>query len=104
MNRRDFIKLMASASVAATFDWEKMLWVPGAKQIFIPTPKQIEVFGSGARVINANSVIRSLFVIDQDGVYRYINDLNMYKRVMHKVGDIANLPKLVPKGLITDED
>lgn len=37
MQRRDFLKILASSATAAyTMDWEKLLWVPGEKKIFIP--------------------------------------------------------------------
>jgi len=41
MNRRNFLaRLLAGvsgAAVAATFDVDRLLWVPGAKKIFLPS-------------------------------------------------------------------
>lgn len=41
MHRRDFLKLLLSAPIAYELDIEKLLWVPGKKTIFLPTPKKI---------------------------------------------------------------
>ena len=39
MDRRKFIQMIAAGSIAATFDVEKLLWLPGEKKIFIPSPQ-----------------------------------------------------------------
>lgn len=42
MNRRRFLSLLgiaAAGAVAAEFDPERLLWVPGAKAIFLPPPR-----------------------------------------------------------------
>ena len=36
MNRRQFFKLTAVASVGLVLDPERLLWVPGQKTIFLP--------------------------------------------------------------------
>ncbi len=36
MNRRDFLKFMLSTPLAATIDYEQLLWIPGEKTIFTP--------------------------------------------------------------------
>ena len=40
MNRRDFLRTLAAGlagtTVADTFDWDRLLWVPVAKRIFLP--------------------------------------------------------------------
>jgi hypothetical protein len=41
MNRRDFLKLLLSAPIAYELDIDKLLWVPGQKTIFLPSPKKI---------------------------------------------------------------
>lgn len=38
MNRRQLLKLLASGVVGSTLDVDRLLWVPGAKTIFLPTP------------------------------------------------------------------
>src|SRR5262245_49410794 len=44
MNRRDFLKYLLSTPLAATVDYEKLLWVP-EKKIFTPTLKDISLYG-----------------------------------------------------------
>lgn len=36
MNRRELLKLLLSGAVGHTLDIDRLLWVPGAKKIFIP--------------------------------------------------------------------
>lgn len=36
MHRRDFLRFLLAAPIAATVDVEKLLWVPGEKTIFLP--------------------------------------------------------------------
>lgn len=36
MNRRDLLKFLLTAPIAATLDVEKLLWIPGEKTIFLP--------------------------------------------------------------------
>lgn len=38
MNRRGFLGSLAAAAAALTLDPEMLLWKPGAKTIFIPSP------------------------------------------------------------------
>lgn len=42
MKRRSFLKFLLATSLAAVIDYEKLLWIPGEKTIFIPSPKQVE--------------------------------------------------------------
>jgi hypothetical protein len=37
MERRNFLRLIASGLIGSTVDVDKLLWVPGAKTIFIPS-------------------------------------------------------------------
>ena len=41
MNRRSFLSMLGVGAAATTFDPERLLWVPGAKTIFVPTPSRI---------------------------------------------------------------
>lgn len=41
LSRRGFLAALASGMVAATVDVDKLLWMPGAKKIFIPEPRII---------------------------------------------------------------
>lgn len=36
MNRRDLLKYLMATPLAATMDYEKLLWIPGEKKIFLP--------------------------------------------------------------------
>lgn len=48
MNRRAFLGLLASAAAGAALDPERLLWVPGRKTIFIPSARQVAVYGGAA--------------------------------------------------------
>jgi len=41
MNRRDFILSSLASAVGMTYDLDQLLWVPGAKKIFIPPPARV---------------------------------------------------------------
>lgn len=41
MNRRTFLGLAAAASAALALDPERLLWVPGAKTIFLPPERSV---------------------------------------------------------------
>lgn len=49
INRRNFIRLLLTTSIAETIDVEKLLWTP-TKTIFIPSKKQIEFLNSNVPV------------------------------------------------------
>lgn len=38
MNRRDFLKLIAIGIATHDLDIDRLLWVPGEKKIFLPSP------------------------------------------------------------------
>lgn len=53
MNRRDFLRgllTVAAGSVSGQLDIDRLLWVPGEKKIFIPSPKQIEFFTAADKI------------------------------------------------------
>lgn len=60
MNRRDFLRLVGlgavGAAAAATFDPERLLWVPGAKTFFLPSTKPI-VVGPFGMAFNVGDLI-----------------------------------------------
>lgn len=41
MNRRDLLRYLLSTPLATVIDYEKLLWIPGEKTIFIPSQAQI---------------------------------------------------------------
>lgn len=51
MFRRDFINVLGALAASAVLDPERLLWVPGKKRIFIPSPSQqaadLQVFVNG---------------------------------------------------------
>ena len=40
MNRRAFLRTLSGSTVALVLDPERLLWVPGARTIFLPPPKR----------------------------------------------------------------
>jgi hypothetical protein len=50
MNRRQLLKLLGLGVIGHTLDVDRLLWVPGAKKIFIPEPRN-HVFFSEAQII-----------------------------------------------------
>lgn len=57
MNRRDFLKFLLATPAATFVDYEKLLWIPGEKTIFLPPAvthmQLLEMFyGSSFRYIN----------------------------------------------------
>lgn len=38
MDRRNFLRLLATGIVGMELDLDRLLWIPGAKKIFLPTP------------------------------------------------------------------
>jgi hypothetical protein len=45
MNRRQLLKLLVSGVVGSTIDVDRLLWTPGTRTIFIPSPKQVVYLG-----------------------------------------------------------
>lgn len=43
MDRRNFLRLLATGVIGHTLDVDKLLWVPGQKKIFIPSTKQLSI-------------------------------------------------------------
>ena len=43
MNRRELLKLILSGVIGHTLDVDRLLWVPGAKKIFIPSGKTLSM-------------------------------------------------------------
>jgi len=44
MHRRDLLKYLLMTPAATFIDYEKLLWVPGEKKIFVPSRRQLELF------------------------------------------------------------
>ena len=60
MTRRDMLKVLLGTAAASYVDYEKLLWIPGEKTIFIPpVAPSIELIDWGHRVTPHN--INELF-------------------------------------------
>jgi hypothetical protein len=79
-SRRGFLKLLAAGLVGHAVDVDKLLWVPGAKTIFLPSARQVyvhtlimqhELFVHNPRMMGK---ISGLF--DADDVF--------YNQIMHR--------------------
>lgn len=61
MNRRAFLRTLLGSAAALTLDPERLLWVPGAKTIFLPS----------SRVLTADDLeFWGILAICDDGIYR----------------------------------
>lgn len=54
MKRRDFLKLLLATAAAEYVDYEKLLWIPGEKKIFIPESIDATLFGIPYHQTNAS--------------------------------------------------
>lgn len=70
LSRRGFLGLFGSAAVAATVDPERLLWVPGAKTISIPSPVILQVEWTPKMYQVMTSINWKAFVNDDLGVFR----------------------------------
>jgi len=65
MNRRGFLGTLLAAAAAEAADPERLLWVPGARKIFVPPARELSVItvGSAAKTrpwIKKGDVITAL--------------------------------------------
>lgn len=63
MNRRDFLRIMLASAGAATYDYEKLLWIP---QPFITVPARDEW-----EPIRINGIFRA---IDDGGMFNFFDE------------------------------
>lgn len=68
LNRRGFLGALAAALAGATLDPERLLWRPGAKTIFLPTPQDARVYTSFQELTSAvaHSISRQLRLTSLD--------------------------------------
>lgn len=88
MNRRGFLGSLATAAAALVLDPERALWVPGAKKIFIPSPKPVERIPVGVDLRNGMLVFSDQVTLTEssaailgtgpfrDDEYRFAYDKN----------------------------
>jgi len=71
MNRRTLLRLLAMGVIGHTLDVDKLLWIPGQKKIFLPSPglSSSEILDIEFRKLIP--MIRRLFERD-DGFYELI--------------------------------
>lgn len=56
MNRRAFLSALGAVAAGAVLDPEMLLWKPGAKTIFLPSPRKLKVFTLGPPVVSSFSI------------------------------------------------
>ena len=95
MNRRELLKLIASGAIGHTLDLDRLLWVPGAKKIFIPS--------SG---ISISSIISlELKRITPHLQMLFERDSAFYRAIgSRKVELISSRPMRIPLSLQLDDD
>ena len=84
MNRRAFLALFTAGAAGMALDPERLLWVPGAKTIFLPT---IITGFSGPRVIEyAENTTNRIYFLDARQGPMLLSD-GAYRRIGLTVGD-----------------
>ena len=74
MDRRGFLRLLALGLVGSQVDVDKLLWVPGEKKIFLPTPSIYKLSDAQIVALEMERIlpqIRTLFERD-DIFYKFI--------------------------------
>lgn len=101
MNRRSLLKLLAGAGAALVLDPERLLWVPGAKTVFIPKP----IVEPSPRMLVGMCIGMPIYLddIDQTSMSGLIErGPNLYRHVQllpnRHVGDGFNTIFSVPGG------
>jgi hypothetical protein len=77
MDRRDFLKILLATPVAATYDFEHLLWVPKPMVIVPATriPPQIWVDEWGKRFV----------YVDLKGIVHYQNDYRDVDKILNSI-------------------
>lgn len=89
MNRRDFLRgllTVAAGSVSGQLDIDRLLWVPGEKTIFIPSPKQAQFF--------ASDKLMTLYGIPYHACY---GDTGQWLGISRAVGISKDLVEMIQK-------
>ena len=92
MNRRQLLKLLGLGVIGHTLDVDRLLWVPGAKKIFIPEPRFSEAQIVAIELERVLPKVKELFERD---IYFF---QNLYSNSPRCLGVITNI------GLPDDED
>ena len=81
MNRRQFVKLIASSAMAAyALDPERLLWIPGEKKIFIPPERKLiyaaeiaesELNSFGVAVADLSEFHKFMYEVIEGPLYRH---------------------------------
>ena len=64
MDRRDLLKYLLQTPLTLTIDYEKLLWIPGEKTIFIPSGRLTELQIVQAELERILPYARALFDMD----------------------------------------
>lgn len=103
MNRRNFLSTLVGAGAALAFDPERLLWMPGAKTIFVPKPYvptvYIDVFSGLIGICNGipiplkavNQATMGPLFEDGGSVYRLV-ELNPSTRINWNDSTIVAVP------------
>ena len=89
MNRRGFLSALGALSAAFALDPERLLWVPGAKTVFLPpaAPIPIKPFG-----VDVEFTDDDLFMTIEDLRLRYVVPMIAY----HAENDPEILKRFFP--------
>ena len=84
MNRRDLLKYLLMTPAATFVDYEKLLWVPGEKKIFVPEVLPIDLYGIPYHESNDSSgiwlgVVRVPLNMKLGGLFTHV-----YEELAHK--------------------
>lgn len=85
-SRRDFLKLLLATPLAATIDYEKLLWVPKPIIVVPSFPSYAELVASTwEEVVKKNPI--DLFGIDQVFYEDFLTHMDLHKKLYNKILD-----------------
>lgn len=85
MERRAFLRLLAMGVASHTLDLDRLLWVPGAKKIFIPAP---------IKLVNMHAILE---LYDKDRIrMMFERDDEFYKAIKKRTIILSSKTVRVP--------
>jgi hypothetical protein len=101
INRRGFLKRLAASSTAVAgafaIDPERLLWVPGAKTIFLPAEKPL--------ITGAAEVAKAYQDIRQRPIEDVLQEAGTHRFWMHKwTGETSQEPRVDPDWIDVEVD
>lgn len=88
MHRRDFLKLALLTASAEFIDYEKLLWIPGEKKIFIPSKSQFKFLTQ-----------REIVAIELERIAPYLKTLFERDEMFYKLLDSKEKKIISDKGI-----